>query len=444
MSQVNLGLGTIFFIKVSALGKKVFLPLQEYLVNRLEKLMVKEWRVFMKGKLGRVLLCFALLITLVGIDAPFVQAEEGELNLAPAAKSAIVMDMDTGKVVYEKEADLRLPPASITKIMTMLLVMEAIEAGKLDWQDEVRTSERAASMGGSQIFLEPGEIMTVEDLMKGVAIASANDASVALAEHVAGTEENFVRMMNEKAKELGLTNTHFVNTNGLPAPEHYTSARDIAVMSRELLKHDEITRFTGLYEDYLRKDSDRPFWLVNTNRLVKFYDGMDGLKTGYTSEAKYCLAATAKRGDMRLIAVVMGAPNPKERNKTITQMLDYVFNHYQIHPIYRAGDRLDTVTVDKGEKTKLDLIAPSQISVLTKKGESVDEFKTTVHKPPFLLAPVQKGDVVGRVTVERNGTLETELDITAQEDVAKASYWQLLKRTGAVLYNVPVRQEHTS
>jgi D-alanyl-D-alanine carboxypeptidase (penicillin-binding protein 5/6) len=282
-------------------------------------------------------------------------------------------------------------------------------------------------------------MMSVEDLMKGVAIASGNDATVALAEHLAGTEENFVHMMNEKARELGLENTHFVNTNGLPAPNHYSSARDIALMSRELLKHEEITRFTGLYEDYLRKDTDRPFWLVNTNRLVKFYEGMDGIKTGYTSEAKYCLAATAKRGDMRLIAVVMGTPAPKVRNKAIVQMLDYAFNHYQIHPIYKAGDVLDRVTIDKGAKTELQLVAPSQISVLTKKGESVEEFNTVIHKPDYISAPVQTGDPLGRITVERNGQIETEMEIPAQEDVPKASYWQLLKRTGAALFNVPLK-----
>lgn len=408
---------------------------KEYLARGLGKLWVKEWRVSMRGKLSFLVLMLLLLFTLF---AGAAYAQEVAIDLAPNAKSAIIMDMDTGKVIYEKNADLPLPPASITKIMTMLLVMEAIDSGKLKWSDQVRASERAASMGGSQIFLEPGEMMTVEDLMKGVAISSANDASVALAEHVAGTEENFIRLMNEKAKKLGLKNTHFVNTNGLPAPNHYTSARDIAIMSRELLKHEEITRFTGLYEDYLRQGTDRPFWLVNTNRLVKFYEGMDGLKTGYTSEAKYCLAATAKRGNMRLIAVIMGSPTVKERNRSIVQMLDYGFNHYQVHPLYQAGEVLGSVTVDKGAKTKLELVAPHQISVLTRKGESVEGFVPEVHKPDFVQAPVKAGDPLAKVTVEKDGRLETEMEIPAQEDVPVATYWQLLKRMGARLFNVPL------
>ncbi|MDQ0339162.1 D-alanyl-D-alanine carboxypeptidase (penicillin-binding protein 5/6) [Caldalkalibacillus uzonensis] len=390
----------------------------------------------MKGKVALTLVCLLLVHCLVFNDALIASAEESNVDLAPEAKSAILMDMDTGTVIYEKDADLRLPPASITKIMTMLLVMEAIESGELNWSDKVRTSERAASMGGSQIFLEAGEEMTVEDLMKGIAIASGNDATVAIAEHIAGTEENFVRMMNEKAKQLGLENTHFANTNGLPADHHYTSARDIAIMSRALLKYEDITRLTSLYEDYLRQDTDRPFWLVNTNRLVKFYKGMDGLKTGYTSEAKYCLAATAKRGDMRMIAVVMGTPTPKVRNKNVVQMLDYAFNHYQTHPIYKKGDILDEVTVDKGAQTKMKLVAPYQISVLTRKGESVDQFTTSIQKPEFVSAPVKMGDVLGQVLIEKDGRIESEMDIVATEEMPRATFWQLLKRTSAALFSV--------
>jgi D-alanyl-D-alanine carboxypeptidase len=252
-------------------------------------------------------------------------SQDGAVKLAPSARSAILMDADSGTIIFEKNSHDRLPPASITKIMTMLLVMEALDEGRIKLTDKVTASEYAASMGGSQIFLEAGEEMTVEDLLKGVAIASGNDASVALAEKIAGTEQEFVRMMNERAQQLGLKNTHFVNANGLPAENHYTSAYDIAVMSRELLKHPEITKFTGLYQDYLRKDTDKPFWLVNTNKLVRFYAGADGLKTGYTSEAKFCLSATAKRDDFRVIAVVMGEPDTKTRNAEVSQMFDYAF-----------------------------------------------------------------------------------------------------------------------
>ncbi|WP_188622467.1 D-alanyl-D-alanine carboxypeptidase family protein [Caldalkalibacillus thermarum] len=390
----------------------------------------------MRGKISPTLLCLLLILSLILSGGFPASAEENDVDLAPEAKSAILMDMDTGTVIYEKNADLRLPPASITKIMTMLLVMEAIERGELNWSDKVRTSERAASMGGSQIFLEAGEEMTVEDLMKGIAISSGNDATVAIAEHIAGTEENFVRMMNEKAKQLGMENTHFVNTNGLPADNHYTSARDIAIMSRALLKYEDITRFTGLYEDYLRQDTDRPFWLVNTNRLVKFYNGMDGLKTGYTSEAKYCLAATAKRGDMRMISVVMGTPTPKIRNKNVVQMLDYAFNHYQTHPIYKKGDILGEVTVDKGAQTSMKLVAPTQISVLTKKGEATDQYKTSILKPDFVPSPVKIGEVLGQVVIEKEGKIETEVDIVATAEMPRATFWQLLKRTSASLFSV--------
>lgn len=400
----------------------------------------------MTRKLSFCLIIALLLQSLTVFGVMGVSAEEAEeehnrseqarIDLAPDAESAVLMDMDTGKILYEKNSDTPLPPASITKIMSMLLIMEAIDEGKVNWNDKVRTSERAASMGGSQIFLEVGEEMTVEDLMKGVAIASGNDATVALAEHIAGTEENFIQMMNDRAQELGMENTHFVNTNGLPAPGHETTARDIAVMSRELMKHEEITRFTGVYEDYLREESDKPFWLVNTNRLVKFYDGMDGLKTGYTSEAQYCLAATAKRGDMRLIAVVMGAPSPKKRNEHITSMMDYAFSQYETHPIHKEGDVVGKVKVDKGAQTEAELVVPHQISVLTEKGKSTDQFVTTVEPHPNLTAPINQGDLLGSVKIEKDGQVETEVQIVATEDIPRASFWQLSKRILTSLFGI--------
>src|SRR5690606_30408439 len=224
-----------------------------------------------------------------------------------------LIERDTGTVLYEKNMHEKYSPASMTKIMTMLLVMEAIDEGKFSFKDKVATSEYAASMGGSQIFLEPGEEMKVEELLLAVAIGSANDASVALAEKVAGSEENFVNIMNKKVQELGLKNTKFQNTTGLPAKDHYSTAYDMAIMAKELLKYEEITDFTKMYESYLREDTDKKFWLVNTNKLVKFYPGVDGLKTGFTREAMYCLTATAKKDGMRVIAVIFGAPTSKSR-----------------------------------------------------------------------------------------------------------------------------------
>ncbi|MCX8047381.1 MAG: D-alanyl-D-alanine carboxypeptidase, partial [Anoxybacillus gonensis] len=283
---------------------------------------------------------YVLAITLLFFPIVSVHAEQPKVELATEARSAILIERDTGAVLYEKNAHEPLPPASMTKIMTMLLIMEAIDQGKLKLDERVRASEYAASMGGSQIFLEPGEEMTVDDLLKGVAIGSGNDASVALAERIAGSEEAFVHLMNEKARQLGLKHTAFENTTGLPAKNHYSTAYDMAVMAKELLKYDLITKYTGTYEDYLRENTNKKFWLVNTNRLVKFYPGVDGLKTGYTSEAKYCLTATAKKGNMRVIAVVFGAPTPKARNAQITKMLDYAFSHYETKPLYKKDETI--------------------------------------------------------------------------------------------------------
>ncbi|WP_202076819.1 D-alanyl-D-alanine carboxypeptidase family protein [Caldalkalibacillus salinus] len=383
-----------------------------------------------------LLICTTLIIqTFMQYGTPVVQAEE-EVDLTPDARSAVLMDMDTGTILYEKDSDKRLPPASITKIMTMLLIMEAIDEGQLKWTDMVRTSERAASMGGSQIFLEVGEEMSVEDMMKGIAIASGNDATVAMAEHIAGTEDKFVQKMNEKAQTLGLENTHFSNTNGLPTEDHYTSARDIAIMSRELLKYEDITKFTSVYEDYLRQDSDKPFWLVNTNRLVKFYDGVDGLKTGYTNESKYCLAATAKRGDMRVISVVMGAPKPKVRNQYTADMLTYAFNQFETHPIYKKGDVLDAVTIDKGAKSKLDMVVPHQVSVLTRKGDSLDDYDIAIEPLTHLQAPITEGDVIGHIRIRKEGQVTAEIAIKAPMDVSKASLLQMFNRVTKSLFGL--------
>ncbi|MBX5437630.1 MAG: D-alanyl-D-alanine carboxypeptidase [Alicyclobacillaceae bacterium] len=346
-------------------------------------------------------------------------------DLAPNARSAVVMDFATGRVLFEKDAHERLPMASITKIMTLLLTMEAIDSGRLKLSDKARTSEYAASMGGSQIFLEPGEVMTVEDLIKGIAIASANDACVALAEHLEGSEEAFVRRMNERAKELGMDDTHFVNSNGLPAPNHYSSAHDIAVMSRELLKHEQITRWTSIYSDYLRKDSDHPLWLVNTNKLVRFYDGVDGLKTGYTAEAKYCLAATAKRDGFRVIAVVMGEPKPTVRNAEVAGLLNWTFNRYTSRVLYRQGEVVKrAVKVSHGVPQQVDLVAGDTVGVIERKGEPQRyEAKAEVFQ---LSAPVKQGQSAGTLRVYEGGELVAEVPLLAAEHVRRAGLFQTI------------------
>nr|WP_246942500.1 D-alanyl-D-alanine carboxypeptidase family protein [Bacillus pinisoli] len=356
-------------------------------------------------------------------------AEESQVELADKAKSAILIERDTGTILYDKNSNEKLPPASMTKIMTMILIMEAIDRGSLTLDEKIRTSEYAASMGGSQIFLEPGEEMTVEEMLKGIAIASGNDASVAMAERIAGSEEAFVKMMNDKVKELELGNTNFVNPTGLPAENHYSTAHDMAIMAKELLKYDLITKFTSLYEDYLRQDTEKKFWLVNTNRLVKFYPGVDGLKTGYTSEAKYCLTATAKKDDMRVIAVVMGAPTPKDRNAQVTKMLDFAFSQYKTHPMLDRSAVVGKTKVSKGSQKYVDVVTSESISVLTKKGENIDDVSQEVVLNENVKAPITKGDELGTLIIKRSDKTIVESPILAAEDVEMANWWQLFKRS---------------
>lgn len=257
----------------------------------------------------------------------------------------------------------------MTKIMTLLLIMEALEKDKISKEDIVVVSEYAASMGGSQVFLEAGEEMSVDDLIKGIAIASGNDASVAMAETIAGTEEEFVSKMNKKAEELGLKDTHFENTTGLPADNHYSSAYDMAVMTRALLQYEDITNYTSIYEDYLRQGEENEFWLVNTNKLIRSYPGADGMKTGYTNEAKYCLTATAKRDDMRVIAVVMGAETPKERNKMVSGLLDYGFQSYHTKQLFAKEETVMELNQIKAKPQSFDIVTKQDVHSLHKKKE---------------------------------------------------------------------------
>ncbi|MGG5775802.1 D-alanyl-D-alanine carboxypeptidase DacF [Bacillus subtilis] len=350
-------------------------------------------------------------------------------ELAHEAKSAVLIERDTGKVLYNKNSNERLAPASMTKIMTMLLIMEALDKGKIKMSDKVRTSEHAASMGGSQIFLEPGEEMTVKEMLKGIAIASGNDASVAMAEFISGSEEEFVKKMNKKAKELGLKNTSFKNPTGLTEEGHYSSAYDMAIMAKELLKYESITKFTGTYEDYLRENTDKKFWLVNTNRLIKFYPGVDGVKTGYTGEAKYCLTASAKKGNMRAIAVVFGASTPKERNAQVTKMLDFAFSQYETHPLYKRNETVAKVKVKKGKQKLIELTTSEPISILTKKGEDMNDVKKEIKMKDNISAPIQNGQELGTLVLKKDGEVLAESPVAAKEDMKKAGFITFLKRT---------------
>ena len=360
-----------------------------------------------------------LILLLLFISIPLVKAEETE-DLAPNAKSAIMIEASTGEILFQKNKDEKLAPASMTKMMSMLLIMEEIENGNLKWNEMITTSEKASSMGGSQIFLKVGEKMTVEDLLKGVAIASGNDAVVALAERVSGSEEQFVKRMNVRAKDLGLKNTNFINATGLTADNHYSSAYDMSLIAKELVKHEKILEFTSTYEDYLRKDTKSPFWLVNTNRLVRFKEGVDGLKTGFTDEAGYCLTATMKKDNMRLITVVMKEENTSKRSADTTKMLDYGFNIYMVQTILDEKTTIEKKKVELGKTLTTEIVPKENITILNKKSDDQKNitYKTNINK---IIAPVKKGDKVGTIDIIEDNNIISTIDATVKEDISKAN-----------------------
>lgn len=366
-----------------------------------------------------------ILLMINFLFIPVVSAED--LKLAENAKSAILIEASTGEILFEKNADERLVPASMTKMMSMLVIIEAIENGDLKWNQEIQVSENASSMGGSQILLETGEKMSVRDLFKGVAIASGNDAVVALAEAVAGTEDAFVQKMNDKAKELGLKNTNFKNPHGLDTANHYSSARDMSLIAKELVKHEKVLEFTSVYEDYLRENTDRKIWLVNTNKLVRFYDGVDGLKTGFTEGAGYCLTATAKKDGMRVIAVVMGEADSKMRNQEVSEMLDYAFAQYKLDNLLEDGYSLGKYKVYNGKAEFVTVIPKDGATILRKKGEKSSKatYEVDVYE---LKAPLKKGDVVGSLKIKEDGKVIRKVKLTVDKNVKKANYLELLGR----------------
>ncbi len=366
-----------------------------------------------------------LLSILLILPITTVRAEE--LKLAESAKSAIIIEASTGKVLFEKNADEKLVPASMTKMMSMLLIIENIENGVLKWDQKITVSENASGMGGSQILLETGEKMTVKDLFKGVAIASGNDAVVALGEAIAGSEAGFVDMMNKRAKELNLKNTNFKTPHGLDAANHYSSARDMSLIAKELVKHEKVLEFTSVYEDYLRENTDKKIWLVNTNKLVRFYDGVDGLKTGYTKDAGYCLTATAKKDGMRIIAVVMGEPDSKTRNKEVSEMLDYSFAQYKVEDLLKNKQSLGKYAITKAKQKYIEVVPKESATVLKKKSEKTGNATYEV-KLNNLNAPIKKGDVVGKLNIKENGKHIRTIDLTIKEDVKKANVGELYLR----------------
>lgn len=345
-----------------------------------------------------------------------------EIDLAKNAKSAILVESTTGKIIFEKNKDEKRSPASMTKIMTLLLTMESIDSGKLSFSDKVNVSKNASGMGGTQIFIEEGSSVDVLTLVKGISIASANDAAVAIAEKIGGTEEVFVSMMNEKARELGCKNTNFMNPHGLDEDGHYTTAYDLSLVARELLKHEKILEFTSTYEDYIDVAGEN-HWLVNTNKLVRFYEGVDGLKTGYTDKAKYCLTATMKRNDMRLLSIVMGEDSKENRNNDTISMMEYGYSKYGISKIHNKGDLLGGILIDNAKNKNVNYYIGSDVSIITTGDSKNIDYKTNI-KLFNLKAPLKKNSIIGKYELFYNSD-KFVYDIVIHEDVIKSSIFDI-------------------
>ena len=381
----------------------------------------------MKGKRS-----FGIFLTLMlSLGMIFPAFGEETAPLALESKSALLMDAATGTILYEKNSHEAMPPASVTKVMTLLLIYEGEEAGQFAWSDRVQVSEHAASMGGSQVFLEQGETQTAADMTKCIAIASANDAAVAMAEFVAGSEEAFVERMNQKAEELGMADTHFENACGLDTDGHETSAHDIALMSRELMtRFPEIRDYTTTWQDTIihkTRKGESEFGLTNTNKLIKWYEGATGLKTGSTGKALYCLSGTAERDGLHLIAVVMAAPDFKVRFQETMKLLDYGFANYSAEKGLPAGEKMAEIPITKGMTDTVGGIVKEETSFLLKK-ESGKDWETAVEALPVMDAPVKKGEKVGEVIYLINGEEVGRTDLIAAEDVERADISTRLER----------------
>ena len=378
--------------------------------------------------LGAVLAlsCICFPLEILADEEESKQAEEtGQAEIDISAPSAVLMEASTGTVIYEKDADTARPPASVTKVMTMLLIFDALEAGSIHLEDEVTTSEYAASMGGSQVFLEPGEIQTVDTMLKCIAVASANDACVAMAEYICGSEEEFVRKMNERAKGLGMDNTNFVNCNGLDAEGHVTSARDIALMSRELIaKYPQIHDYSMIWMENITHNTSKgtsEFGLTNTNKLVRQYEYATGLKTGSTSEAKFCVSATGEKNGIEMIAVVMGAETSKERFADAVKLLNHGFGKCQLYTDESTPD-VQSADVEGGVQEYVSVERPGAFSYLDMTGANLAEVEKRTEMNENLSAPLKKGDVIGYIVYSIDGREIGRAELTAGEAVEKAGF----------------------
>ena len=346
-------------------------------------------------------------------------------ELIPNAKSGILIEASSGKVIFEKDKDLEVPVASLTKMVAQIIVLEEVESGNIKWSDIVRVSKNASSMGGSQIYLSEGEEITVEDLMKGISVASGNDATVAIAEYISGSEEKFVKRMNKKVKELGLKHTHFSNCTGLDSDNHYSSAYDMSVIAKELvINHPEILRFSSIYEDYLRENTPNKFWLVNTNKLISQYSGTDGLKTGHTDLAGYCLAATTLRNNLRLIGIVLGESDSKIRNSETINLLDYGFNNTKLKTLKKKNSVIKKIKLDKSNED-IKLILKSDLNVV----EDIDfnDKYSYEIKLKEISIPIKKNDVLGKIIVKSKDKVITTGELISDSSIDKTSLIDLYK-----------------
>ncbi|MGL4362670.1 MAG: D-alanyl-D-alanine carboxypeptidase family protein [Cellulosilyticaceae bacterium] len=381
-------------------------------------------------------ICIAVMLFTMVISMNSILAQEtikASDNLAKTARSYVLMEAKSGQILLEKNKEEVYPPASITKVMTILLAYEAIDAGKIQWDDMVTVSEHAASMGGSQIFMEAGEKQTVRDLVKAISIASANDAAVAMAEYIGGSEAQFVDLMNKRAKELGMENTVFKNACGLHIDGHVSTAEDIAIMSRELItKYPEISKTATTWMDTIThrtRKGESEFGLTNTNKMIKWYNGVTGLKTGYTPEAKHCVSATASRDNVDLIAVIMGAQDGKIRFKEASELLDYGFANFSIQKGPQVGEVLAQTKVVKGDANSVDLTIENSMTFVVPKSSDIKELTYTIKCEDSIKAPVYRGQKIGVVTYKLNEEEVGEADLVASKDVGKARMKNMINYT---------------
>ena len=380
--------------------------------------------------------CLALIIfTLLFLISPIPQkayAEEDNMNNIEA-KSALLMEPGSGSILYERNIDEKFAPASVTKIMTMLIAMEAVDSGKISLDDKVTCSENAKKMGGSTMLLDTGEVRTLEELIKGVAIASGNDAAVAIAEYIAGTESDFVTLMNERAKELGMQNTTFKNSNGLPAEGHLSTARDIAIMSQELLRHPTILKYSGIYMETISEGRKSPIELVNHNKLVRFFPGCDGLKTGFTNEAKYCISATAKKNGVRMLTVIMGAPTYKTRNRDAGILMNFGFSKYEGKKLLAKDEDVEEIPMGKQTDRVFIAKAIDDLEVVIPKGSKEELVKRVIVDD--LKEEYKQGDIIGRCEVYLGDEKVGEVQLYSDRDIEKGGLIDSIKYNIKSIFN---------